>query len=215
MDRQPEAGMTGDVATLEAAIEGLVGVLAARIRMGPGDAIDEIEILAEGSKAPIQVVGDVKSLLFARFGINVDPDRITVAKIEAGDEMGLRTVRLRISRIDVRHAEGEMQVEVVLSEGGRQHVGRAAAARLRATSYWLGAAAALNAVEAALGRRGGLRLQDATQVELAGERAVVVAIRQVRDDAEVTLLGVSLVLHSELEAGVRAALDAVNRRFGS
>ena len=203
---QPAAG-------LERAIEGLLGVLAARVRMAPDGTIAEVDVLAEGNKAPAQIAADVKSFLFARFGLVVDLDRITVARVAAADEMGLREVRLRIAGFNVRHHDDEVQVEVGLREGARLHVGRAAAPRVRATVAWLAAQATLEAAQAALGVRGGWRIEDVTRVELAGARAMVVAVRHLGGDQEVLLLGTSLIGTDELEAGARAVLDAINRRF--
>ncbi|HEX6989790.1 MAG TPA: hypothetical protein VF282_10030 [Bacillota bacterium] len=203
---QPAAG-------LERALEGLVGVLAARVRMGADAAVEEVEVLAEGTKAPVQVAHDVKSLLFTRFGLSVDPERITVAKLAAADEMGLREVRLRIARLVVRHHDGQVEVEVGLREGSRLSTGRAAAPRARATVPWLVARATLDAAQAALCLGDRWRVEDVARVELAGVPAIVVAVRNAGGGRETLLLGASAIGKDELEAGARAVLDAINRRF--
>lgn len=213
LDRPVVSAMPQPAAGLERALEGLVGVLAAHVRLAADGSVEEVEVLAEGSKAPVQVAGDVKSFLFARFGQSIDPQRIHVAKVATAQGMGIRELRLRIAGIGVRHHDEGVEVEVSLREGPRLHVGRARAPRARAALPHLAATATLDAARRVLGVRGAWEVEDVTRVELAGVSALVVAVRYAGRSQEGLLLGTSVIGADELEAGTRAVLDAINRRF--
>ena len=205
--------MPQPAAVLERALEGLVGVVAARVRLAEDGSVEEVEVLAEGPRAPSQVVGDVKSLLYTRFGLAVDPECVVVARVAAGAGMKIREPRLRIARVGIRRDGDQVEVEVGLRQGQRLHVGRAAASRARASLPWLSAAATLNAARSILGGPGAWEVDDVTGVEVAGVRALVVAVRCAGGRRDGLLLGTSVILDGELEAGPRAVLDAINRRL--
>lgn len=199
-------------AIVGAALEDLVGVLAAKVTMSASGIVDAIEILAEGTKSAPQLVRDVRSLLYASFRLDVHPGRITVAKVSAGRDLGIVPARIRIVGIKRLEVGERCTVEVSLQDDRRRYVGSAGAQR--APVYWrVGALATIDALHKVLGGPDLLWLEGAQQVEIAGMPAVVIAIGHHRRGGGGLLLGTSAITDSELEAAVRATLDAVNRRF--
>ena len=192
-----------------------MGVVAARVRPAADGSVEEVEVLAEGGKAPAQVVADVKSFLFARFGLSVDPERIRVARVQEARAMGIPGFRAQVARIGVHRRSGDVEVEVGLRRGPDLHVGRAAAPRVRAFLPRLAAAAALQAAQAAAGAGEVWEVKDITRLELAGIPALVVAVRCGGEGRKGLLLGTSVIDGDELEAATRAVLDAVNRRLAT
>lgn len=73
----PSSGLP--VAEAEALLGTLPGIISARIVAGPEELVSDVHVLTGPDVTPRQTVRSVESALFARFGVRVDPRRISVA----------------------------------------------------------------------------------------------------------------------------------------
>ncbi|MFG0307208.1 MAG: hypothetical protein ACF8Q5_13445 [Phycisphaerales bacterium JB040] len=71
------------IASTEALLESLTGVVSARIVAKPGGEIEEIHLLTTEEVAPKQTVRNVESALLAHFDLEVDHRKISVARTSA------------------------------------------------------------------------------------------------------------------------------------
>lgn len=71
------------IASTEALLESLTGVVSARIVAKPGGEIEEIHLLTTEEVSPKQTVRNVESALLAHFDLEVDHRKISVARTSA------------------------------------------------------------------------------------------------------------------------------------
>ena len=202
-------------------LQRLVGVVAARVKEGGPEGMASVEVLAEGPRAPMQVVADVRSLLYTHFRMAIPPEHVKVALIGDGRDLGPLPRRLRLVAIRYRVDSQRRYVEVELSSGQRRICGFAekpqgilsmAPEVSLSPDVWLAATATLRAIEEACGHALALRLEDVRSVEVAARPVVLVAVGLIAGGREEGLLGASAISDDPLAAAARAALDAVNRR---
>ncbi len=75
------------------------------------------------------------------------------------------------------------------------------------------ASATLGAIEKSLGVKNMLFISDAQKIHLCGQNAIAVSVCLRSDNQEEVLLGTAVNKGDDLEATVRASLDAINRRL--
>lgn len=71
------------IASTEALLESLTGVVSARIVAKPGGEVEEIHLLTTEEVSPKQTVRNVESALLAHFDLEVDHRKISVARTNA------------------------------------------------------------------------------------------------------------------------------------
>jgi hypothetical protein len=220
------------VDAVEGLIRGLPGVLGARLVINDWGGIREVHVLADSSRPAKSVVRDIESALMARWGLQVDHKRISVAQMVDAPRRP-RWVRLRIQRLTVTtdSVRGETEVSVSLATGEPEDpLGRPAPEDEAASEVWQGraageatggspvrltVAATLDALNRALLRGHSFTLVDVGQTTLGGRELVnaLVRYRAPRGFSQL-LAGAAIVRGGGLDAGVRAALQAVNRVAG-
>ena len=173
------------VAEAEALLGTLPGIISARIVAGPQGAVSDVHVLTGPDVTPRQTVRSVESALFARFGVRVEPRRISVAITTASARRAVAppgTERLSEGAVPAADAPSS-GVQWPVSAGGRPTDAR----RL----YF-------EDVEARRSARGGL----SCRVVLRGGDDVLV-------EGEAESLGTLRARADEVAA--RAALDALAR----
>jgi hypothetical protein len=195
----------------EAMIRRIKDVISARVMFSPDGQVEEIHVLASGSRNAKQLVRDVESLLMAQ-GTTVDHKKISIALLapEAGasEDERIRIVGFSVSR-QGKTVEARVRVEYrgAGAEGIAQGPGTGNG-RIRAI-----AEATLSAVQRFIKVSSVLFLDDCGVVQIGTKHAAAVCVLELDGDVEQTYIGACLVKQDELDAVVRATLDAVNRRF--
>ncbi|MEW6523157.1 MAG: hypothetical protein AB1445_06220 [Bacillota bacterium] len=196
----------------------LAGVLSARIVVNDWGAIEEIHILASTERAPKQVVRDVESTLAARWGMNVDHKKISVAQVTGSS---LPVLPLRVKLLGVKLAMdgrlGKAEAIVTLGRADDDAViyeGKSQGNGSRAGMLRVVAEATLSALNQALEPSSAFVLEEAATVDLSHRELVVVTLVLVspRRNEEV-LVGAVAVKGELAKAVVKAVLDAANRRL--
>jgi hypothetical protein len=204
---------------VEALLGQLPGVLSSRIVVNDWGAIEEVHVLATTERSAKQLVRDVESSLAARWGMNIDHKKISVAQV-TGMEPTLPPVRLLLSNVQsvVDTSRGLMEITVTLALPDDDEVtfsGRASGPYSRHHSLRLAAQATVDALNQTIAARHIFSLEDVKLVVAAGYELVVavVALITPRGEEE-TLVGAALMLYEPVEAAARATLQATNRRLG-
>lgn len=206
----------------EQLLEGLAGVISAKIVAAPGGEIEEIHVLTRHDVAPKQMVRNVESALLAHLGIKVDHRKISIAQTkvpapEARESGPLAALVVAGRKYLYQGLEIEKQIRdrvlcrVRLKGEDGEIVGESAGADVPRVRVETAARALLDALEKAEEHRVTLAL-DAARIVHAFERdVVVVGVYGARGRARVFLTGASPVAESPEQAAILATLHATNR----
>lgn len=217
------------VEAVEGLIRELAGVLGVRLVINEYGGVREIHVLADTSRSAKSIVRDIESALMARWGIEIDHRRVSVAQLVDAPRRP-RWVRLRVRRLavttDPQRGETEVAVRLAPTEPvdllGRRVLdtesseesweGRAAGQSGATATVRLAAAATLHALDRALLRGHGFALADVGRTTLGGHEVinVLVLYRAPRGFSQL-LAGAAVIRGDVVDAGVRAALSATNR----
>lgn len=198
---------------MQEAIERVRGVVASRV-VTEGGAISEIHILAQAGRTAKQIVRDVETVCAAQFGITLDHRKVSVAIIQSPAEGERPPVRRpEVTSVRVETSERRTRVQVTLNVGGASYEGSAegiggAVHRLR-----VAASAALDALQRCLGNGCRFELADLVPFHLGGWDGYLAGVVMVSAFGVEELVGSALVKVDDMDAAIRAVLDAVNRRI--
>ncbi|NLJ34586.1 MAG: hypothetical protein GX349_08375, partial [Firmicutes bacterium] len=130
---------------LEQSLSELRGVKAARIVVSGGE-IDAVHILAEPDRNPKQVVRDVESILQAKYKLDIDHKKVSVAQMNGVRQHSLSTRPQLISLgLSTTGAQARARVELCFLE--EHFTGEALGANTAFNRLRLTAEATLKAVE--------------------------------------------------------------------
>lgn len=224
---RPEAreGVTEDLWALRRAeqlLEGLAGVISAKIVAGPGGEIEEIHVLTGHDIAPKQTVRNVESALLAHLGLKVDHRKISVAQTKepgatlAREAPPVSTVvggrRYLYNGFEIeRQLRHRVLCRVRLKTDDREITGEAEGADVPRVRIETAARAVLVALEEAEDHRISLALDGAKTVHVLDRDIVVVGVYGMAGRTRMFLAGACLVSESAEQAAILAALQATNR----
>lgn len=186
------------------------GVDGVRVNLDEG-VPREVHILASADRHPMQIVRDVESAVAAHSGIRIDRRVISIAQVRGGKS---ETARLSLKAVQTRLHGDVTEVQVELSLNGADFTGRAVGPASRGNKLRLAVESTLAAVTASLGDKVQLYPEEAVMTSLGDMDAVVTTVVLREAGSEQVLTGCSLVWRDEVESAARAALGAVNRRYG-
>lgn len=198
---------------LQRTIEQIKDVTSARIILDEEGAISEIHLVGSAGRKAKQIVRDIESLLYARFGIRIDYRRISLVQLDA-PHVSLVPSRLVFVSASAYPQAGDC-VRVVLQSDNQTYEGIASVfsevhqdAQANATAQ-----ATIGAVQQAIGEMARLAVQEAKNVSADGQNVSLVIIRALTSQGEECLTGTCLVRDHPLDAVAKATLDAINRRL--
>ncbi|HEU4797483.1 MAG TPA: hypothetical protein VFT63_01065, partial [bacterium] len=198
---------------IEALLERLDGVTAARVVATDAGEIDRIYVTASAEKDESKVRYSVAAALMSRYSLAVDNWRIRVARLRRDQPARPRWYMQKVEEI-LSATETKVTVELRTDEGTvAALVGRArgltdAAGRLRTAAQ--ATLDALKSLFEAEDRR--VTVESIVPVALTAGKAMVVAITIMGASASDRYVGTAMVEGSETEAAIGATLDAVTKR---
>ncbi len=206
-----------DPRELEGAINQVQGVVANRVVSDDKGGLSEVHVMASTERAPKQIVRDIESLLFVKFGFRVDYRKISLVQLGEEQILPLGLSRLKLISVHCKAGPVGAEAEVQIGSPEGLHVGLAQGETTDETGVGeaeLVAQATLNALQEVVGAKAELALGGVERFDLGEREIMVVQISYLFPAGEETLLGVSFIGGGgEREASARAALDAVNRRL--
>jgi len=210
-------GRTLKVKEVEELITSINGVTACRIVINDWGAVEEVHVLATAERAAKGIARDVESALHARFGMDVDHKKISVAQVGTPPPTAPAEYRLQIKghRIEVDQQNHLSSVEVeLLTPIGTVVTGRASGPTERRTLMRIAGQATVTALATLLASGPQLSLDELTQIHAGGREIVMAVLSFEGEHAGDVLVGTSALLPGEeVSCAVRACLDGVNRRL--
>lgn len=198
---------------LEALLERLEGVAAARVVATDAGEIDRIYVTAAADGDEPRIRDAVAAALMSQYSLAVDGRRIRVARMRDDRPSRPRWYMQRVEEV-ITAADTRVTVELRSDEGTvTALVGRAKgptdpAGRLRTAAHAV--LDALKAVFEAEDRR--ITLESIAPVTLAAGKAMIVALSVAGNATSERYVGSALVEGSDAEAVIAGTLDAVGKR---
>jgi hypothetical protein len=189
------------------------GVISARIIVDEDGEIKEIHVVSDFSRSPKQVVRDIESVLIARYNLNVDHKKISIAQVEFMERQSSGDIRIKIESVQTVLAQTNLSVTVQLCCRGEIYEGVASGPISSSNSMRLGALATIAALQQMLDDGHTVILEDLAHICLSRCEIVVVVVSWVSKQNEEILIGAVPLVKPAAEAVVNAVLSAVNRRI--
>jgi hypothetical protein len=202
------------VEAIEASLRQIAGIQSARIRAENGQ-VSEVHVVAAPNRRAKGVVRDVITTLFARHGLALSHQKVSVATTSAGPDVdgeeGPAARRLLFRSVNVYREGNRNEGQVELQDGERVLTGTAAGPAVRHSQEKLVAQAAIQAVSRTFGGGIAIELAGLERSRVGNRTAVLAHLVLLRDRSQVHLVGSALVGTDILEATVFSVLDALNR----
>ncbi|MGM0651335.1 MAG: hypothetical protein ACQES4_00910 [Bacillota bacterium] len=179
-----------------------------------GSEIKEIHVLANSARSPKQVVRDIESAVLIQKGLQLDHKKISVAQLESGNPLPVENgIRFLFRSITFKSESGRAEVIITIDVGNESYTAGVSGPNTRQNRLRMVASATIEAVEKSLGVKHILSVGDAQKMHLCGQNAIAVGVCLHSGGQEEILLGTAINKGDDLEATVRASLDAINRRM--
>lgn len=195
---------------IEKDIEKIESVVSCKIVLGENDIINEIHIVSNNLRGAKQIARDVQSVLLATHNIQVDHKKISIAQI-ADDSLKKPESRLKLLGVYHDTIGTRATVKVTLSSFENTYENSISGVNTSRNIGRMLVDATLKTVEEALDYEDTFILEDIRTTPISNDKAVVVVVGCLIDDAERILCGSCLIKNNYEIAVVKATLDAVNR----
>lgn len=209
------------VEQVEELLAQIPGIISARVLVNDWGGVEDIHVLATMDRHPKFVVRDVQAALSARWGLQINHKKIGVAQVVARDSSVIPQ-RIGLTNVEVSAdmLRGSARVRVSLGRGTdaedapvETYSGEAEGLNARHHLMRLAAEATLEAVNLAVDPEVRFAREEVGLVPFNRRDIALVTVTMLSRGSEETLVGAALVKGDPVEAAVRAALDAVNRRL--
>lgn len=185
--------------------------------------IDEVHVVSSSGLGAKQIVRNIESALLARFGLQVDHRKISIAQVSPEDLPALQPEpepeaasaterRLLLAGLHVDRRAGERVLcRVQLRDGEETHEGQAQGPDYSKSRLDVAAQAVLNALAKVTEGERTFAVEGVAQIDLYGRRLIVVLVQAFAGRSKATLPGIAEIGDSLEEAVVLACLGATNR----
>jgi len=203
--------MHNKIRDAEEMISQLKGVNDVKIIISDDNKIQEIHIIARSGRHPKQIVRDVEAVCNAKFDLSIDHKKISIAQI--GGYGGLNsTSRLRIACTSIVSRDKTLSASVTLEYKGEKQEAAVSGGKSRFNQLRLIVEAGLKAATAFLSDCV-LTLDNVKLLDLGDRSVILVSVLMNDGQVEELLLGTSFIDYEQNDAALKAALNAINRRF--
>ena len=206
------------LSTYEYMIAKVAGVSSAKLKADDNENIVECHVLADTTRNVKQIVRDIQSVLMAKYGLDVDYKKISVAQVHQivtndTNPQQQKSNRVAIGPMNIKYLQNHIEVSITLIGQNEEFIGEdvgndSPESRVRAI-----AGATIDAVNRMVGNPAAYELLEVKRVMVAGQDACVVAVCGRLFGSEEHHLGCVYTRGDVNRAAVRAVLDAVNRRL--
>jgi hypothetical protein len=202
-----------DLTSLERELSRLPDVSAARIVADDGGRPVEVHVLAATDKHPKQIVRDIQSVAMASFGIDLDRRVVSVVRLDSGAEATRAEPRTVLKAVVADQQGQRALIRVALERNEHERVGVAEGSLASTARLRLAAAATIDAL-CLLFPGIAVDLEMAAVLRSVEREIAVVTVTLAVSGHEEIVTGSALVREGgDVDAIVRAVLDATNRRL--
>lgn len=210
------------VEQVEELLAQIPGIISTRVLVNDWGGVEDIHVLATMDRHPKYIVRDVQAALSARWGLQINHKKIGVAQVVSRDA-SLSPQRLGLTRVEVSAdmLRGSARVKVSLGRGTEAedapvetYTGEAEGLNARHHLMRLAVEATLEAVNLAVDPEVRFAREEVALFSLNRRDVALVTVTMLSGrGGDETVVGAVMVKGDPVEASVRAALDAVNRRL--
>jgi hypothetical protein len=196
---------------IEEVLSSIPGVLSSKVVL-ENDNIEEIHIMATTERNPKQISRDIQSIMIARFDIDLDYKKISIAQIhESSIKKSDR--RIEVEEISINVNGSHIKAGVKLLQDGVSYHAEEEGLNTVTNSYRIIANTTLKALQQIIRGSYVFTTEDVERITIGKKEVMVVAISIVNYHKEEMLVGTAVVKGDFKETIIRATLDAVNRRL--
>ncbi|TFG90090.1 MAG: hypothetical protein E4G71_05800 [Candidatus Atribacteria bacterium] len=211
-----------EIGDIEKSLKDLSDILFAKIVLSEDEEIKEIHIITKNSSNPKKISRDIESFLLAKYNIQIDYRKISIAQVkdkETGDgqtkeeEELESSLRLKFSDVKVGVIGNQFEVCVKLENNGKIYEGKVSGKNWDENREYLVAKAALEGMSSYLEGSIFFQVDEIKKIELDGKEIVVDSINLIDSKRKENLVGSTVIKDDFNKAIVKAILKATNRRI--
>ncbi|HER23536.1 MAG TPA: hypothetical protein ENO17_00500 [Candidatus Atribacteria bacterium] len=210
-----------EVGEIEKSLKDMSDILFAKIVLSEDGDIKEIHIITKDSSNPKRITRDIESFLLAKYNIQVDYRKISIAQVkdkEIRDEQTIEeesesSLRLKFSDIKVGVIGNQFEVHVKLENNGKIYEGKVSGKNWDENREYLVAKATLEGISSYLEGSIFFQTDEIKKIELDGKGIIVVSINLIDSKRKENLVGSAVIKDDFNKAIVKAILKATNRRI--
>jgi len=210
-----------EVEDIEKSLKDLNDILFAKIVLSEDGDIKEIHIITKDSSNPKRITRDIESFLLAKYNIQVDYRKISIAQVkdkeitdeQIKEEESESSLRIKFSDIKAETADNQFEVCVKLENNGKIYEGKVSGKNWDENQEYLVAKAALEAISSYLEGSVFFQVDAIKKIELDSKEIIVVSINLIDSKRKENLVGSTVMKDDLNKAVVKAILKSTNRRI--
>lgn len=209
-----------EIEEIENALKNLSEILFVKIILSEEKDIKEIHVITKDSANPKKITRDIESFLLAKYNIQVDYRKISIAQVK-GQEIkdgqikaeSESPLRLKFSNIKVSITGNHFEVLVQLEGNGKIYEGKVSGINWAQNQEYLVAKATLEGIGSYLEGSVFFQVEEIKKIRLDSKDIVVISINLIDSKRKENLVGSTVIEDDFNRAVVKAILKATNRRI--
>lgn len=209
-----------EIEEIENALKNLSEILFVKIVLSEEKDIKEIHVITKDSANPKKIIRDIESFLLAKYNIQVDYRKISIAQVK-GQEIKDGQIkaelesplRLKFSNIKVSITGNHFEVLVQLEGNGKIYEGKVSGINWAQNQEYLVAKATLEGISSSLEGSVFFQVEEIKKIRLDSKDIVVISINLIDSKRKENLVGSTVIEDDFNRAVVKAILKATNRRI--
>jgi len=209
-----------EIEEVEKSLKNLNDILFVKIMLSEEKDIKEIHVITKDSANPKKIIRDIESFLLAKYNIQVDYRKISIAQVkdEGMKEGQIKaelkpSLRLKFSDIQVETTGNHFEVLVQLECNGKIYEGKVSGINWDQNQEYLVAKATLEGISSYLEGSIFFQVDEIKKVKLDNKDIEMVSINLINSKRKENLVGSSVIEGDFNKAVVKAILKATNRRI--
>ena len=210
-----------EVEDIEKSLKDLSDILFAKIVLSEDRDIKEIHIITKDSSNPKRITRDIESFLLAKYNIQVDYRKISIAQVkdkeikegQIQEEESESSFRIKLSDIKVGAIGNQFEVSVKFENNGKIYEGKISGKNWNDNREYLVAKAALEGISSCLEGSIFFQVDEIKKIELDSKEIIIVCINLIDSKRKENLVGSTVIKDDFNKAIIKAILKATNRRI--
>jgi len=209
-----------EIEEVEKSLKNLNDILFVKIMLSEEKDIKEIHVITKDSSNPKKIIRDIESFLLAKYNIEVDYRKISIAQVkDEGIKEGQikaeleSSLRFKFSDIQVVTTGNHFEVLVQLECNGKIYEGKVSGINWEQNQEYLVAKATLEGISSYLEGSIFFQIDEIKKVKLDSKDIVMVSIYLINSRRKENLVGSTVIEDDFNKAVVKAILKATNRRI--
>ncbi len=210
-----------EIEEIEKSLKNLDDILFVKMILSEEKDIKEIHVITRDSCNPKKIMRNIESFLLAKYNIQVDYRKISIAQVKDDDgikeeqvkEESESFLRLKFSDIKIITTGNHFEVLVQLESNGKIYEGKVSGKNWDQNQEYLVAEATLEGISSFLEGLIFFQIDEIKKIRLDSKDIVMVSINLINSKRKENLVGSTVIKDDFNKAVVKAILKATNRRI--